>query len=239
MLYAVQLGKVLLCPLDFAAQAGKLEVGEGSLCKGRGALDCLVHFGGGFVGEVPESLHGFVLAVVGVHSLALVKRILETLQAVLQHFAGVGVRRVDGAGANALDLGQDALDFVVFVHEGFAAGVLLFLLADREVTAAGNEDGGTSGLVAVVVVVVGGKAAGIALQKCVQLFVIESADFLLPALHQGGGLVHGGAVFGGGAAGAVVPHGVHVVCAAGGFFVDFVIHGVSSCVLVLGPGVYP
>ncbi len=54
LLYAVQLGKVLLRPLDFAAQAGKLEVGEGGLCKGWGALDCLVHFGGGFVGEVKK-----------------------------------------------------------------------------------------------------------------------------------------------------------------------------------------
>ena len=83
LLQTVQFGKVLLCPLDFSPDAVELKGGEGSLCKGWGAADCFVQFGGSFVCHAGEALHGFVLAIVGVHGFALVQCVLETLQTVL------------------------------------------------------------------------------------------------------------------------------------------------------------
>lgn len=66
---------------------------------------------------------------------------------------------------------------------------------------AADQDAGAAGAVAVVVVGPMGQAAGVAVQKGVQLVVVVGACGRLAPLHQGGGLVHCGPVAGRGAAG--------------------------------------
>ena len=144
----------------------------------------------------------------------------------MQHFPGVGVRQVHGAGAGAFDLVQDGLDGLVLLPQGIFPGVLAILLPRGEVGRAADQDAGAAGAVAVVVVGPLGQAAGVAVQKGVQLVVVVGACGRLAPLHQGGGLVHRGPVAGRGAARLVVPHGHHFVRPAGRVLVDGVIlHG--------------
>ena len=233
----VQIGKAGLYALDLAAQAGqfKIAVGFAVQLDGKGVRvgECV----GLLIGEAGIAAQGFVLAVVGIGGLAIIKGVLFLLQAVLEQFAGVGVGQVYRAGANAADFVKNGVNLLVLLPKRFAAGVLLLLFAYREVAAAANEDGGAGRFVAIIGVVVVGKAAGVAVKQGIQLVVIVGADLGFSCLYQRGGLVHGGAVFFRGAAGAVVAHRINIVCPAGGLFVDFVVlHFVYLLFCVLGNG---
>ena len=221
-----------MCALDLAAQAGQFVVGA-RLINPRAALAGVGkvggELGGGLGGQAGKAVKGFVLAVIGVQSLAFVELALELLELVGEHFAGVGVGKVYRAGADGLDLVQDGLNLVVLVPEGAITGHLLFVLFHVVIARAGNELTGVAGLIAVVVVHPLGKAAGVAVKQRVELVVVVGADLGFPCLHQRGGVVHGAAVFRRCAAGLVVAHVDAVVSAAGRVLVDLVIAGGGLC----------
>lgn len=171
-----------LYPFDLAAQAGKLEVGHGALCKGRGAGDGCVVAGGEVVAHARKTAKG----------LAFVKLVLQAAELGAQHFACVGVGQIDGTRANALDFVQDGFDILVLGPQAVLAGILPGLFAYWEITGTAHQHAGAAGPVAVVVVRPLGQAAGVAVEKRVQLVVVVGAGGRLVALHQGSGLVHGG-----------------------------------------------
>ena len=228
----VQLVEAGLCALDLAAQAGQFVVGA-RLINPRAALAGVGkvggELGGGLGGQTGKADKGFVLAIIGIHGLVAVKLGLQLLELVSEHFAGVGVGEVYRAGADGLDLVQDGLDLVVLFPEGALAGHLLFVLFHVVIARAGNELAGIAGLIAVVVVRPLSKAAGVAVMQRVELVVVVGADLGFPCLHQRGGLVHGGAVAVGGAAGLVVAHVDAVVSVAGRVLVDLVVAGGGLC----------
>ena len=228
----VQLVEAGLCALDLAAQAGQFIVGDGVL-NPRAALAGVGkvggELGGGLGGQTGKADKRFVLAVIGVQSLVAVKMGLQLLELVSEHFAGVGVGEVYRAGADGLDLVQDGLDLVVLFPEGVLAGHLLFVLFHVVIACAGNELAGIAGPIAVVVVRPLSKAAGVAVKQRVELVVVVGADLGFTRLHQRGGLVHGGAVAVGGAAGLVVAHVDAVVSVAGRVLVDLVVAGGGLC----------
>ena len=138
----------------------------------------------------------------------------------LQLLHGLRVIGADTAGADAADFIKQALDVVPLFQVAVSGRILLLFLADREVTAAGDQDGGAAGLDGVTGVHVLGQLAAVGLQQTVDFLMVHGVHALLLALGQLGSRVHHTAVLGGCASGLVVPEAVHVVGAAGGLFVD-------------------
>ena len=221
-----------MCALDLAAQAGQFVVGA-RLINPRATLAGVGkvggELGGGLGGQTGKADKGFVLAIIGIHGLVAVKLGLQLLELVSEHFAGVGVGEVYRAGADGLDLVQDGLDLVVLFPEVALPRHLAVVLFHVVVARPGDKLAGIAGLIVVVVVRPLGKAAGVAVKQRVELVVVVGADLGFPCLHQRGGLVHGGAVAVGGAAGPVVAHVDAVVSVAGGVLVDLVIAGGGLC----------
>ena len=106
----------------------------------------------------------------------------------------------------------------------FPCGDLLFLLADRKIGTAGNQDRGAACADLVVTVDCIGKDLAVAVKVILSLFPLHFGLALgLDFLQNGGGSIHLGAVFAGGAIGLVAPHAHHVVSGAGGALVDLVV----------------
>ena len=217
---AVKLRKALFCPLDLVPDAGQLVSGEGGTVNANikavrgGEGRCL------FRRETGAAFQRFVLAVIGVGGFGVLQHLALAVQALGEHFAGVGGGKVYRAGADAADLVQNRLDLPVFLPQGVLPRHLAVVLAHIEVARPGDKLAGIAGLIAVVIVRPLGKAAGVAVQQGVQLVMVKSADAGLLLFYHLGGFVHGISITGRGAAGLVVAHVDAIVGVPGGFLVD-------------------
>lgn len=91
--------------------------------------------------ETGAAFQRFVLAIIGVGGFGVLQRLALAVQALGEHFAGVGVGKVYRAGADAADLVQNRLDLPVFLPQGVLAGHLAVVLFHVVVARPGDKPG--------------------------------------------------------------------------------------------------
>ena len=146
------------------------------------------------------------------------------------------VVRADTAHSCTADFIKQALYVPVFLHIPVSGGVLLFFLPCGEVGTSGNQDRGNAPRNFIALVHIRRQFPGISVKQTVNLFMVHRVNTFFLPFRDLYGFVNVAAVFCRCAARFVIVKAVHILCAAGGGFIDRIVRGSGRRFLCPGFG---